>query len=273
MGGIPEPEALAVPIIPEGPSEPEPSSRLAEGILALGVAALITVLGFPLGWIWSALAPWVPAQKVPGGAVLAQPEQEQMIADEGWYLLIMVLAGLILAVLAWVLLRRYRGGLMLLGLAVGGVLGGVLTLHFGHHIGYAHFLHLARSAPDGTQFLAPVNLRVEQNGLWHHWLPYARGDVLALAIAATALYLLLAGFSAHPSLRTPDRDQTGTPPYHLAVGGYPGVEPPQHPGTGPASLEFRAEPASMEFRAEPPIGGGAGPGGAGPGGMPLSSDS
>lgn len=252
--GVPEPGPLAVPIIADGPVEPERASRLSEALLAVAVAALITALGFPLGWLWSAAAPWIPALKVPRGAVLAQPEQEQIIADEGWYLLITVVAGLLLAVLAWTLLRRYRGVFMVLGLAVGGVLGGVITLKFGHHIGFHHFENLAAHAPNGTQFLAPVNLRVQQTGLWHDWLPYARGDVLALAIAATALYVLLAGFSAHPSLRGPDR-QAGVPEY-LPVDGYPSLGP----GT---------QPPAMEASAAPSFGGGTGP--AGP--VAFSSDS
>ncbi|GIH19075.1 hypothetical protein [Rugosimonospora africana] len=251
---VPEPAALAVPIIPEGPAEPERTSRLSEILLAVGVAALITALGFPLGWLWSAAAPWIPAEKVPRAAVLAQPEQEQIIADEGWYLLITVVAGLVLALLAWILLRRHRGVFMVLGLAVGGVLGGVLTLKFGHHIGTHHFKNLVANAPVGTQFPAPVNLRVQQIGLWHHWLPYARGDVLALAITATALYVLLAGFSAHPSLRGPDPQQPGVPVYDLPIDGYPG------PGT---------EPRAMEAGTGPSIGGATGP--TGP--VVLSSDS
>jgi hypothetical protein len=251
-----EPRALAVPIIPEGRSEPERTSRLSELLLAVGVAALITALGFPLGWLWSAAAPWIPAEKVPRAAVLAQPEQEQIVADEGWYLLITIVAGLVLALLAWILLRRYRGVFMVLGLAVGGVLGGVLTLKFGHHIGTHHFDNLVANAPVGTQFLAPVNLRVQQTGLWHHWLPYARGDVLALAITATALYVLLAGFSAHPSLRGPDPQQPDVSAYHLPVDGYP--------ATGPGT-----EPPAMEASAGPSIGGGTGP--TGP--IALSSDS
>ncbi|GAA5196752.1 hypothetical protein GCM10023322_66450 [Rugosimonospora acidiphila] len=261
--GPPGLAAPAGPFAAETAPTPPPPSRIREVLLAVGVAALITALGFPLGWLWSAAAPWVPAEKIPGAAVLAQPEQEQMIAEEGWYLLITVVAGLLLAVLAWVLLRRYRGGLMLLGLAVGGVFGGVLTLKFGHHIGYAHFVNLVRDAPNGTQFLAPVNLRVQETGLWHHWLPYARGDVLALAIAASALYLLLAGFSAHPSLRGPDpaqAQQPGAPAYlpagdyypAPAAGGYP-LTPPNggYPPAPPAAAPPAAQPPAAQPPAEP----------------------
>ena len=80
---------------------------------------------------------------------------------------------------------------------------GVLTYWTGHHIGLSHARYLVNNAPVGTHFTLPVTLRVEQLGLWHGWLPYARGDVLFLAIAAVLVYALLAGFSAYPSLTTP----------------------------------------------------------------------
>jgi len=39
--------------------EPRPSGK-AKGLTALAVAAVIAVLGLPLGWIWSSFAPWLP---------------------------------------------------------------------------------------------------------------------------------------------------------------------------------------------------------------------
>jgi hypothetical protein len=211
--------AGAVPIIADRPAEPVPSTGWGEAIAAVGIAALITVLGFPLGWLWSAVAPWTPVQMTSQGAVLSQPEQEQLVADEGWYLLITVVAGLLIAGLAWVVLRRYRGAPMLAGVALGGVFGGVVTWWFGHNVGADHFRDLLEHAPIGTNFGAPVNLRVQQVGLWHHWLPYARGDVLALAIAATVLYLLLTGFSSYSSLRGPD--PSAPSPFYPQPAGYP----------------------------------------------------
>jgi hypothetical protein len=182
----------------------EPLVRMPEITAAVAVALLLSVIGFPLGWLWSSIAPHTPVQMISGGAVLSQPEQEQLIADEGWYLILTVLTGIVVASLAWALLRRYRGVPVALGLAVGGVIGGAITAWFGHSIGNAHFKELVNHAPVGTNFSAPVSLRVKQMGWWHHFLPYARGDVLALAITAVVIYLLLAAFSAFPSLRGPD---------------------------------------------------------------------
>jgi hypothetical protein len=170
-------------------------------LVALGAAIAVAALGFPLGWLWSSVAPWTPVLKTTGRSVLAQPEQEQMIADEGWYVFLTLGAGVLVAVLAWVLLRRYRGVPMMIALALGAAGGGVLTWWFGHSIGLDHFRYLDRNAAVGTAFTVPVDLRVKQVGLWHGWLPYARGDVLLFALATTVIYVLLAGFSAYPSLR------------------------------------------------------------------------
>ncbi len=218
--------------IPAPPFPHEPLVQTRELLFALGVAVVVALSGFPLGWLWSAIAPWTPVQMVPDGAVLSQPEQEQMIADEGWYLFLTVLAGVLVAGLVWALLRRYRGVPMVVGLALGGVVGGSLAAWFGHHIGYAHFRQLALHAPVGTNFLAPVNLRVKQVGWWHGFLPYARGDVLAMAIAALVVYLLLAAFSSYPSLRGPDPE----PVFGLTAPGN-GYPAPGYPGSSPSGAQ------------------------------------
>jgi hypothetical protein len=218
--------------IPAPPFPHEPLVRSRELILALGVAVVVALSGFPLGWLWSAVAPKTPVQMVADGAVLSQPEQEQMIADEGWYLFLTVLAGVLAAGLVWALLRRYRGVPMVVGLALGGVVGGSLAAWFGHHIGYAHFRQLALHAPIGTNFLAPVNLRVKQVGFWHGFLPYARGDVLAMAIAAMVVYLLLAAFSSYPSLRGPDPE----PAFGVTAPGN-GYAAPDYPGSSPSGAQ------------------------------------
>jgi peptidoglycan/LPS O-acetylase OafA/YrhL len=188
---------------PDWPYQPvrEPQHPGREVALAAGAAAVIAALGLALGAVWSAVAPWVPALRTADGAVLAQPEQEQMVAGEGWYLIITVLAGIVVAVLAWVLLRRHRGVPVLLGVVVGAIAGGILAYWLGHHIGLAHARYLADHAAVGTTFSIPPNLRAQQVGLWHGWLPYAKGDVLAMAIAAVVTYILLAGFSQYPTLR------------------------------------------------------------------------
>ncbi|HKT05806.1 MAG TPA: DUF2567 domain-containing protein, partial [Rugosimonospora sp.] len=189
----------------EALAEPERDRLFPRGELAAGaaVAAVIALLGLGLGGLWSAVAPWVPAMRTADGAILAQPEQEQMIAGEGWYLFLTVPAGIAVAVLAWVLLRRYRGVAVLIGIVLGSVASGIIAYKFGHDLGRAHARYLADNAPIGTTFSIPPNLRAQAVGVWHGWLPYAKGDVLSMAIAAAVVYLLLAGFSPYPSLRRP----------------------------------------------------------------------
>jgi hypothetical protein len=166
-------------------------------VVGLILAVAVAALGIPLGALWSAIAPHIPATMTDQGPIYADPEGEQPVGGEGTYVFLTLGAGIVLAILAWIVLRRYRGVAVLLGLALGGVGAGVVTWLFGHAIGRT-------SAPIGTTFPAAVRLRVAHLGLWHHWLPYARGDVLFLALAAVLMYILLAGFSAYPSLRRPD---------------------------------------------------------------------
>jgi hypothetical protein len=203
---LPDPTAPGVPAADsEGPVLFEPTPRPPAGrevLTGLLAGIVVTLAGFPLGWLWSALAPWIPAVRTSDGtAVLAQPEGEQMIADEGWYVFIMIGAGIAFAVLAWVLLRRYRGIAVAVGLALGAVGGGVAAAWLGQRIGRDHFRHLMATETIGKTFYRPVILRADSYGLWHHVLPYARGDVLICAITATLAYLLLAGFSQYPTLR------------------------------------------------------------------------
>jgi hypothetical protein len=198
------------PPAPVWPVVQEKRRAGADALVALGVALVVAGLGFPLGWLWSTLAPHAVAVMTPDGAAYAAPNQEQLIGDEGWYVFLTFLAGLVLAVLTWVLLRRYRGVLVLLGLGVGGVVAGVLTYWTGHRIGLTHARELVQNAPVGMRFPLPVNLRVQQLGLWHGWLPYARGDVLFLAITAVLLYALFAGFSPYPTLRPARRGEVSS---------------------------------------------------------------
>jgi hypothetical protein len=203
--GYPGPSVLTYPT-----ERARPRYR-REALIGLVLAVLVTLLGFPLGILWSAVAPHVPAVMTADGPVYAQPNGEQPVGAEGTYVFLTLGTGLVLAILAWIVLRRYRGLAVLLGLALGGLGGGVLTWWYGHKIG-------RHSAPVGAHFDAAVNLRVRQVGLWHHWLPYARGDVLLLAIAAILMYVLLAGFSPYPSLRRPGAEETTTTGSVGAVG-------------------------------------------------------
>ena len=191
---------------------PPPAARgrnwRRELVVALGVAAVAAVLGVPLGLLWTRYAPH-PHKIVLYDYALYNGD-ERLIAGEGWYVFASLATGLVLAVLAWVVLRRHRGAIVLLGLAAGGIAGGVIMYGTGHHVGAAHATYLLTHSQPGTDVRMPVDLGAQRVGLWHGFVPFAHGDVLCIAIAAVLVYLVLAGFSAYPTLRPPTAEEIAT---------------------------------------------------------------
>jgi len=196
-------------IAPEYGPEPPPAPRRRGGLrteilLALVVAVVVGGLGLPLGLLWRAVAPQVEFVMVEGGPVPVQQEPEGFVADDGTYILITTAMGILAAVVVWLLLRRRRGPVLLAGLVVGSIVGGVLTLWLGRHIGYAHYRDLVAHAAVGTHFRRPPDVRSAEVGLWFGFLPKVQGSVLLQAVAATTAYMMLASFHVEPDLRRPE---------------------------------------------------------------------
>jgi hypothetical protein len=106
----------------------------------------------------------------------------------------------LLALGAWLVLRRFRGPVLLVGLAVGTVAGSVIAAHFGHQIGLTQYQRLFSDAAVGQHFFRPVNLRAAKIGLWYGLLPRVQGNVLVPAIAAVFTYGFTASFAVDPEL-------------------------------------------------------------------------
>ncbi|ASW56008.1 hypothetical protein CIK06_20265 [Plantactinospora sp. KBS50] len=205
---------------------------------AAGVVIVMVVLGAPLGLLWRALAPSVAVLKTADGAVAAQPEPEEFIAADGWFTLLGLGFGIILAVLAWTLLRRLRGPVTLLALALGGIGAAVLAWRLGRSIGLAGFRRLVESAPTGQTFSKPPDLRAGGVDWWAGVLPVPHGDLLAPALAAVITYTLLSGWSRWPSLQP--EPEPGPP------------EPGQRPEPDPRPEPDRWHPYAGPEQDQPP---------------------
>jgi hypothetical protein len=175
--------------------------RIGTLLAAAGTAVVVAGVGPLLGWLWAELAPRIPIVKVDGGFVYAEPEPEQAVAADGWFAILAAGAGVLLAVLAWVLLRRYRGVTMVVALALGSLVSAALALWMGHKIGAADFAAVRDAAAVGDRIEAPLTLRITNLDAERWWLPKPTGVGAVQALVAVFTYTCLAGFSSHADLR------------------------------------------------------------------------
>jgi hypothetical protein len=189
--------------IPPAPPEPAPP-RGREALVCLAAAIVIAGLGAPLGLLWQTIAPRVELVQTDFGPYPLQPQPEQYVADDGWFIGLSAVAGLLVAILVWVLLRRYRGATMLLALVAGSIGGAALAAWLGSRIGLAEYERLVQQAENGATILRPARLRLADVGLWFGVLPRVRGTVLVQALVAAGMYTALAGFSPSSTLRGGD---------------------------------------------------------------------
>ncbi|MEU4691230.1 hypothetical protein [Actinoplanes sp. NPDC023714] len=202
--------------------------------------AVVAALGAPLGLLWRWLAPGVPVVDAgDNGIVVNDPSPEQYIAADGWFTLLGLAFGVLVAIAAWLVLRRDRGPFLLIGV-VGGtfVAGHWVAPLIGEMIGRDAYEQWRTSAAQGASYLAPPEV-------------HALGPTLVPAFAAAIVLTLLAGWS-----NDPDLDQPGAAP------GYGPNHPPYDAydvPIGPTGPHGVAEP----YGAAGPQGLG-GPHGAGP---------
>ncbi|HLL65978.1 MAG TPA: DUF2567 domain-containing protein [Micromonosporaceae bacterium] len=226
-----------------GPAQPDVAAFRRDGVswaeclVGLAVAVLVAVLGAPLGLLWRALAPRVELIKTARGIFPVEAEPEGYFADDGWFVVIGAMAGLLLGVAAWVLLRRFRGPVVLVGLVVGSVAGAVLGAWLGHRVGLADYERLLRDAPVGARLRRQPNLRTSEVGLWFGFVPRVGGVLMVQAFVAAATYTVLASFSSWSSLRTPDE---GFVPAGQVSSSW--TAPPAHPAESEPPVPGTTEP-------------------------------
>jgi len=145
-------------------------------LILAGVAAL----GLLLGFLWERFAPRVALVVRGGEAWLKQSESEDAISIDGTFALLGLAFGAVtaLAVFLW---RRRGGWPLVLGLALGSLIGAVVAWRFGIALGPPQNVdERAAEIRDGGALNAPLELK-------------AKGALLAWPGAAMAVHLVLTG--------------------------------------------------------------------------------
>ncbi|GIF78501.1 DUF2567 domain-containing protein [Asanoa siamensis] len=220
---------------PQPPQPPQPP-RVPWGprLRAAGLtAAVVAVIGAPLGLLWAVLAPGVPIIKTDDGAVFATPSPEEFIASDGWFTILLFTLGVLAALVTWIAFKRYRGPLTLVALVVGTVGASVLAWQVGRRIGIGDYRAEVLAAQPGDLLTRPPDLRA--GGFTKLWdvVPFVHGDLLIATFGAVIVYTLLAGWSRTPSLHpeaAPPQPAPVNPFYTLDTTGTaddppPGAEP------------------------------------------------
>jgi len=150
------PGGFLVPAAGEQPPR-HPATEIRIGVLvALGSA----LLGLALGLLWLWLAPRVPLYADNKAVYLKDPEGEQRAGADGVFVLLALAAGVLTALVAFLITRRRGSGVAVaVGLAAGGVLGSVIAWRLGVALGpdtdmVAH----ARQVGTGKVFEAALEL-------------------------------------------------------------------------------------------------------------------
>lgn len=226
------PPGWVVPQPRHAPSWP-PTRR--EVVTALSLVVTLAGAGALLAVLWIQLAPRLAFRVVqPGRALPVVPEGEEYVAADGRFVLLTLGAGVLAGLVGW-LLRSSRGPLLLAALAVGGLLGAVVTWRSGMLLEPGYRPQDLQEV--GRTVFQPLELR-------------ALAALVVEPFAAVLVYLLGVGFTARNDLGRDDPVSSGSgspaarrsAPAAPAVGG---------PSSSPASA-VAAPPAAGRPPYRPP---------------------
>ena len=111
----------------------------ADLLPAVSVLSLVALLGVPLGWAWSRLAPATRMRVLPGGDRAPLPmESWHEFTALAVFMLLGLAAGIVVAVTVW-FLRARRGPVMLCATVAGSVLCAVFAMRLGTAFGNSFF--------------------------------------------------------------------------------------------------------------------------------------
>lgn len=196
---------------PAPPQRPLQRTLAAAGLTIVALA----VLGGPLGLLWHFLSPTVPVINAGDGRIVINEQSpEQFVAADGWFTILGFAFGLVVAVVAWLVLRRFRGPWLLVSVTAGTFAASVVAWQIGRLIGLGAYQDWQRTSQLRDTYQAPPDL-------------HAYAVLLVPAFAAVIVLTLAAGWSNDPNLD----------------------EPGAHPGYG---HDYPVEPAlSSDWPGEP----------------------
>ncbi|WP_439674753.1 hypothetical protein [Embleya sp. MST-111070] len=213
----PSPEGAHVGFAPGYDAPPSLWRRYRTDVLAFAaVVATCLVVGAIVGVVWEQITPRVPLMATKEGVFQVSPETETSIALDGWFAVCGVVAGIVLAPLAFWRFRR-QGVATALALTVGGIAGAYLAFKVGVALGPDGIADEVRRVGLGKRFDQELDLK-------------AKGVLLLWPIASMVIFLgLSAGFA--PA----ERRETFQGPWPWA---------PQGPGRDHASGPFPSSTVS-----------------------------
>jgi hypothetical protein len=172
------------------PKPPRRPWRRTVSVVALTLVS-IAALGAPLGVLWQWLAPTVPVLRTQSGDVIINdPSPEQFVAADGWFSIVGLGFGVLVAIAAWMILRRDRGPALLLGTVLGTLAAAPVAWQVGRRFGLSAYRTWQDTAAAGASFDRPPDL-------------HTMATMLVPAFAAVIVCTLLAGWSNDPDLEVP----------------------------------------------------------------------
>lgn len=178
---------------------PKPLRRREIAVAALAFLA-VAALGPLVGLVWAWVSPRAPAIRLEGDAYQhVSDAPEQAVAADGWFSVLGLGLGILIAILAYAGLRRYRGVPMLLAITAGSLVSAYLAWRVGEAIG-ADELIRARAAAPGERIELPLHLGATGLDPADPWWPRITGAAAFQALAAAVIYTTLSAFSPRPDL-------------------------------------------------------------------------
>ncbi|MFJ8583290.1 DUF2567 domain-containing protein [Streptomyces sp. NPDC093595] len=155
-------------------ASPDVATELRQGaVVLLGVM----VAGVALGLLWLWLAPRIPLISDGKAVFLKETEGESAVGADGTFTLLALALGALSAAVVFWCTRRHGGIAVVVGLALGGLLGSLLGWGIGTLLGPTHdVVAHARAVGQGVVFDAPLELG-------------AHGALLAWPVAAMIVHL------------------------------------------------------------------------------------